>query len=329
MDVSVIIRAKNEALWLGTVLRCVRAQSGGHQIEIILVDSGSTDKTVDIGRRYGCHIVSIHPDEFTWGRALNLGAATATGEVLVLLSAHAVPVGTNWLEQLLVPLRAPGVAAVTGRQVPIPGMDPFEEVELELWFPPLEAPRQMSSISSASAAIRRSVWREIAFDETLPSDEDGAWARAAIARGHQIVYTPNSLVWHSHPARVDTVYRRWYWRSYTMCLEAEERPSPARHLARFVKRDVCYFVVHRYFSCLWWIPAYEAVRQGAFWAGRRAALKDGRADLDGRWGYHTLSIPKAMLWLKPAFDRIRRITPEDAVRMLERRSENGCGLVEE
>ncbi|MFQ6099699.1 MAG: glycosyltransferase family 2 protein [Anaerolineae bacterium] len=323
MDVSVIIRAKNEALWLGTVLRSVRAQSGGHQVEIILVDSGSTDQTVNIGMCYGCRVIHIRPDEFTWGRALNLGAAAATGEVLVLLSAHAVPVGTAWLEQLLAPLQAPPVAAVMGRQIPIPGLDPFEEIELELWFPPLEAPKQVSSISSASAAIRRNVWQEIRFDETLSLDEDGEWARAAMACGHQIMYAPHSVVWHSHPACVDTVYRRWFWRSYVIHSRAGEKPSSARHLARFVKRDVRYFLTHRCFSYLGWIPVYEFVRQGGFWAGRRAALSRARAGSDEPWGYCALTIPQAMLRLEPAFARIRRITPKDAVRMLERQIEEG------
>ena len=251
MDVSIIIRAKNEAAAIMRVIRGIAAQRYNGSYEIVVVDSGSTDATVAICRSMGCRIVHLPPERFSWGVALNLGLRRSTGNFLVNLSAHAIPADTRWLERLIAPLAADSRnAAVYGRQLPVQEMDPFEGVELDLWFPPGDAPCVAKDLSNANCAIRREVWQRWPFDEIVMSNEDYLWACMVSAKGYTILYEPRSRVYHNHPfnltANTSGIYLRWYWRSRTL---AELIPPGTDHtglaavlaFTRFLAYDACYF----------------------------------------------------------------------------------------
>ena len=112
---SIVIRCYNEEQHIGRLLSGIMQQSV-KDVDIIVVDSGSTDATVPIASRYPVKILSITPEEFTFGRALNLGCSAARGEFIVIASAHVYPVFDDWLEQLLKPFDDPSVALVYGKQ---------------------------------------------------------------------------------------------------------------------------------------------------------------------------------------------------------------------
>ena len=113
--ISVVIRCFNEEKHLGRLLESLGGQTV-RPAEILIVDSGSTDRSLAIAARYPARVVRIDSSEFTFGRSLNRGCAAATGDVLVLASAHVYPVGPDWLERLTEPLSDPGVGLVYGRQ---------------------------------------------------------------------------------------------------------------------------------------------------------------------------------------------------------------------
>jgi rhamnosyltransferase len=97
---SVIIRTKDEQAGLGATLEAVLGQHHRpHQV--IVIDSGSRDRTLEIAYRYPVCTLSIPPREWGYSRALNRAAAHAHGDVLVCLSAHCVPVDDRWLGNLL------------------------------------------------------------------------------------------------------------------------------------------------------------------------------------------------------------------------------------
>ncbi len=106
MRCSLVIRAFNEELQIGRLLEGVRHQTIP-DVEIILVDSGSTDATTTIAAQYGATILHIPPAEFTFGRSLNFGLEAATCELVAVASAHVYPVYPDWLERLLVPFGDP------------------------------------------------------------------------------------------------------------------------------------------------------------------------------------------------------------------------------
>jgi glycosyltransferase involved in cell wall biosynthesis len=114
--VSAVIRAYNEGKHIGRLLEGFEQQTVKPD-EIILVDSGSTDDTVEIARAAGCRIVHIDKREFSFGRALNRGCAAAAGDVLLFASAHVYPLYNTHVEHLVGAFDRDGVAIAYGRQV--------------------------------------------------------------------------------------------------------------------------------------------------------------------------------------------------------------------
>lgn len=196
---SIIIRTKNEAAHLGATLEQLLAQETQPH-EIIVIDSGSTDRTVEIAERYPTIVMHIKPEEWNYSRAINRAAARATGEFLLCLSAHCRPVHTDWLDRMLGHFSDPDVAGVWG-----PGLKPGSEVPVatppERQLPGSYTPAGRSyGLSNANSAIRRSLWLDCPFDERLPAAEDKGWAKVMLDRGFVIVRDPAAVVWHEpHP----------------------------------------------------------------------------------------------------------------------------------
>ena len=115
MSISIVIRAYNEAENIGRLLFGISQQSL-KDVEIVLIDSGSTDATIEVASQYPVKIEHITPEEFTFGRSLNRGIAASTGEIIVITSAHCYPVFPDWLAQLTKPLEDETVALSYGKQ---------------------------------------------------------------------------------------------------------------------------------------------------------------------------------------------------------------------
>src|SRR5215211_4273232 len=115
MNCSIVIRAYNEEKFIGLLLEGIKQQTL-KDVEVILVDSGSTDGTVAIAEAYGARVVRIPSAEFTFGRSLNFGIHAATREYIVIASAHVYPVYPDWLTSLLHPLEDGNVALSYGKQ---------------------------------------------------------------------------------------------------------------------------------------------------------------------------------------------------------------------
>ena len=115
-ETSVVIRALNEERWLPDVLKMLERQRY-RDFEVLLVDSGSVDRTRDLAAAAGARIVRLRSEDFTFGHALNVGIREARGSFIAILSAHAIPVDEEWLERLIAPLRRADAAMVYGRQV--------------------------------------------------------------------------------------------------------------------------------------------------------------------------------------------------------------------
>ncbi len=208
---SVVIRAFNEAQHLGRLFTGLARQTLA-PVEVILVDSGSTDGTAEIAREAGARVVRIRPEEFTFGRSLNRGIAAAEADVVAIASAHVYPVYPDWLERLCSPLADPQVALTYGKQR---GGETTQFSEHQIfcqWYPDLAAAIQPHPFcNNANAAIRRASWEQHAYDETLPGLEDLAWARWAFEQGQRIVYVPEAEIVHLHnetPRGVFNRYRR-------------------------------------------------------------------------------------------------------------------------
>ena len=199
--IGVVIRTLNESELIGRCLETLRGQRGSFDVDILVVDSGSTDSTLEIARADGARIVNLSPEDFDYSKALNVGIDQVGGDIVVSLSAHAIPVDDGWLERMTAPFDDPRVAGVASRQVPWPEA-PWQEVQrLRQQFGTARcvySPGTSDEIlfSNAASSIRRDVWREQPF--TLPAVEDLEWARRVVAEGWSIVYEPEAAVYHSH-----------------------------------------------------------------------------------------------------------------------------------
>ncbi|MCE5208970.1 MAG: glycosyltransferase family 2 protein [Chloroflexi bacterium] len=206
---SVLIRGYNEEEHIGRLLSGILQQTV-KDVQIILVDSGSTDATLAIASRYPVEIVQINPQDFTFGRSLNMGMAHAVKDLVVIASAHVYPVYPDWLEQMLLPFDDPQVALTYGKQR-APQSAHFSENQIwRQWYPDEPRPNQNNPFcNNANAAIRRSLWQEHPYDETLSGLEDMDWARWAQEQSYTIVYVPEAEVKHLHHENWHGIYNRY------------------------------------------------------------------------------------------------------------------------
>lgn len=211
MNCSIVIRAYNEEDHIGRLLEGIRYQTL-RNVEIILVDSGSTDSTVEIAESYGARIVRVPSEEFTFGRSLNIGVREATREFIIIASAHVYPLYPDWLASLLYPLLEEDVALSYGKQRGPQSATYSEKQIFYQWYPESSDARQETAFcNNANAAIRKSFWEKNPYDETLTGLEDLAWAQWATDYGYGIVYVAEAEVIHVHnetPRGVFNRYRR-------------------------------------------------------------------------------------------------------------------------
>lgn len=206
---SVVIRCLNEEQHIGRLLTGLARQTHVPD-QIVVVDSGSTDATLEIARRFPVDVHHIRPEEFSFGRALNRGCAAATGDVLLLVSAHVYPVRTTWLAQMVAPFARPEVALTYGRQVGNEETRYSEHRILARWFPETSDPDQRHPFcNNANAAVRRSVWEQQPYDEELTGLEDMAFAKQALAAGHRLAYVAEAPVVHAHRESFSQVANRY------------------------------------------------------------------------------------------------------------------------
>ncbi len=206
---TLIIRAHNEEEHIGRLLTGILEQSV-RDVQIILVDSGSHDATLAIVSRYPVEVVHIQPQDFTFGRSLNLGIDRAKAGLVVMASAHVYPVYPDWLEQLLKPFADPRVALTYGKQRGGLTSKYSEHQVFRRWYPDQAVERQGHPFcNNANAAIRRQIWEQHPYDELLSGLEDLAWARWAQEQNYGIAYAADAEVIHVHNETWRGIYNRY------------------------------------------------------------------------------------------------------------------------
>ena len=209
MKVSVVIRSYNEEKHIGKLLSGIAEQSV-KDVEVILVDSGSTDATVSIASKFGAKVLTIDKEEFTFGRSLNIGCDAASGEFIVLASAHVYPVYRDWIEHLLAPFEDPQTSLVYGKQRGDETTKYSENQIFRKWFPDKSSVQQTHPFcNNANAAIRKSLWQRIHYNELLTGLEDLDWAKRSVQAGGRIVYSDKAQIAHVHNETWPNVYNRY------------------------------------------------------------------------------------------------------------------------
>jgi len=229
--VSIVIPTRNAGPGFERTLEAIAAQDLDEPYEVVVVDSGSTDGTPELARRYGARVIAIDPATFGHGRTRNLGIASCQGELVVLTVQDAVPADGEWLANLVGAMdEYPDAAGAYSRCLPRPGAGFVErylagrdarvddsEAPSEQRWPARErlaalSPddlRRCCAFDDTSSILRRSVWARCPLPDVAYA-EDLAWSVAVMRLGHSVLYVPASRVRHSH-------HRSWWYelrRSY-------------------------------------------------------------------------------------------------------------------
>lgn len=222
-DISVIIPTKNAGVDFDDLLQSIRSQQTDREIELVVIDSGSTDETLAIARDQSDEIIRIDPEEFHHAETRNRGAQRANGDVLVFTVQDARPVNGRWLTNLVEPLEHTDVGITYGRQIAYPDAKPMDEFFYSYFYPDDRAVLTETDavntrefyldniyISDVSAAMDRSVWEELQFQSEIAMSEDKDFALRALRNGYRIAYEPSATVYHSHDYSLESLFRRRY-----------------------------------------------------------------------------------------------------------------------
>ena len=209
--ISIIIRALNEEKYLHECLQSVFEQKTDEELEVVLVDSGSSDNTVNIAKDFNLKIVHISQSEFTFGRSLNLGCEASSGHIIVFLSAHCVPISNDWLSNLTRPLKENISEMSYGRQIPREGVSNFAEGRVFSKYYPQKSmtPQVGFFCNNANSAIKKETWLKYQFDETLTGLEDMEIGKRLTEDGGSISYVSDSCVEHIHEETWDRIKLRY------------------------------------------------------------------------------------------------------------------------
>ncbi len=156
--------------------------------------------------RFGATVVGLPAGEFTFGRALNLGAARARGDLLLALSADAFARDRGWLARMAQAVSDPRVACASGYRFAPDGAPLSSRVEQDA---ARLAADPAWGFSNGAGVFRAELWRRRQFREDLPGCEDLEWSRHWLGRGYTCVIDPALVVEHDHTHDpLPRIYRR-------------------------------------------------------------------------------------------------------------------------
>jgi glycosyltransferase involved in cell wall biosynthesis len=216
-NVSVVLIAKNQLNYLKKSIPAICNQEYKGKVEIIVVDSGSTDGTLDYLRLNKIKIILYKLNKFNYAQAFNLGASNAQGNFLVRLSGDCIPVGKSWLQCLIDEFSDTKIGAVYGKYIVHNRYDyDFPSSWPASRFPKYkeryhitnnflmgliehgDKRKNLFNLAGGCYVIRKDIWKLRKLNINMSSGEDGEYAWFLHLLGFDIVYTPNSRVLHEH-----------------------------------------------------------------------------------------------------------------------------------
>jgi O-antigen biosynthesis protein len=245
--VSVVIPVKDGERYLEELLDALAREGPA---EILVIDSGSRDRSCEIARVAGVELLQIEPREFGHGRTRNLGARHTSGDLICFLTQDATPC-PGWLAAYLEAFDLDGhVGAAYGPHLPRPDTSPTIARELTEFFagfaaggndsqqPVVQRAGDPTFLSNVNACYARACWEEIRFREVAYS-EDQAFGADLLAAGWSKVYHPGAAVLHAHDYGTFEFMRR-YFDEYRGLRETQGHVEPFHPLAamRHVGREV-------------------------------------------------------------------------------------------
>jgi rhamnosyltransferase len=210
--VSIVYLTKNGGPLFQKSLEAVFSQQVDFEFEVIAVDSGSTDGTLEFMKSQPVQVYSIPPAEFNFGLTRDYGFSLAQGKILVAISQDAIPVGTEWLQNLATPFADSSIAVVQGMDVLPENGDLFYWDKIRLFYYTRDVKKWMKAydnvgVSFTACAIRRNVWAESPLGRVEMS-EDKVFQKKIAEKGHKIARAREAMDYHSHMYDVKSLAKR-------------------------------------------------------------------------------------------------------------------------
>lgn len=229
IDVSIIIPVKNGGELLERVLKSVKGQKTKYNYEIICIDSGSKDNSINIIKNNNIKLFQIKPEEFGHGKTRDFGASKGSGEFIIFITQDALPATDLWLENFINAMKTDeGIAGGFGIHYPYPDCNIIDKKDIENHFKDFgdsnmtfqvtdnekyikeEKYRHfLAFFSDNNACLRRSVWEKYPYDD-VKFAEDQIWARKIIELRYKKLYCPSAPVYHSHNYNLKEYFKRYY-----------------------------------------------------------------------------------------------------------------------
>lgn len=228
-DATIIVLTKNGLPTIRRVLDGIFRQTVSWRFDVLVIDSGSTDGTLQVLESYPLQVLKIPPSDFSHSGTRNFAAQMARGHYVVYLVQDAIPYDEQWLDSLVRPCRAGDAAASYSREMPHSECSPMTLAQMSLRcechggsicyhrlvkstplrrLPPSEQMR-LAEFRNTSSCIQRSVLLDYPFPP-VRFGEDIAWARLILEAGYTIAYVPSSIVYHSHERSPWYEFKRAY-----------------------------------------------------------------------------------------------------------------------
>jgi rhamnosyltransferase len=199
---SITVLTKNAGYGFRETLEAIFKQDCSFAFELVVVDSGSTDGTLDLMKQYPVKIHSMSPGEFNFGLTRDYVFSLSRGDFIIAIAQDVIPVGTYWLDNIIHPFCDTEVALVQGSAVLPTDGDLFYWEKIGLFYYTRECKRWTANhdgigVSFVNCAIRRTVWKENRLCD-IEMMEDKMFQAMLDSRGHRIYREPKAMVFHYH-----------------------------------------------------------------------------------------------------------------------------------
>jgi len=195
--VTVIMRSKNSDWVIDQALAGLFSQDYTN-FSLLVVDSGSTDRTLDIVAQFPAKLVCIPPENYYPGTVLNDAIAQTDTDIVVFQNSDVVPLNQHALRNLVAAFDDPEVMAAFARQAPRPEADLWVKRDYAVSFPAEGDAPPWITLSLPFAAMRRSAWEKHPFYTDAWGSEDTEWGHWAKQQGMKVKYVADAVVMHSH-----------------------------------------------------------------------------------------------------------------------------------
>lgn len=218
--ISVIIRTYNEKKHIKDVLESLSKQTYTNY-EIIIVDSGSNDGTLEIINKYNIKLVSINKEDFNYSYASNIGIKKSTGDIVCFLSGHSVPVNKDYLEKMNKIFQDEKIGGCYGEVIALSDGSITEKIFNNLGYLKsrlknskegiiLETEIHPGIFSCSNASARKSLLIKYPFKEELGrGGEDVEVAYRIMENGYYIAKVADLLVRHSHGKKLLLFFKEY------------------------------------------------------------------------------------------------------------------------